>query len=470
MSYFLWSKLNYAAFLVFFGYFIILTLNYLFLGIIGLFERKIWGRRQEEEDYPLFYFSTFNLPVSIIVPAHNEEMWIIDSVKSVLNLNYPKFELIIVEDGSTDKTFELLDNLFNFKSIDLVYTHHYKTGRINDILKSVKYPNVTVVRKEPGQKKAGAVNAGLNIARHDYVCVMDADTVLEQDSLLKVMAQINKDPERIIAVGSYFGLANGLKIKDGVILEKSFSFNPIVAYQNLEYIRSFIGVRGAWSKYNGMPNVAGGFGVWRRDIMYKLGGYSAEHTCEDIELTFRAHKFIVDNKEKEYKIMMLPYNAAWTEGPDNTKALLLQRNRWQRVVIEVVLEHKHMLFNPKYGAFGCLTLPYYALYEVAGVYFEFVSAVYLISGWLLKLLDTSTFLAYFIFMIACQVISSLIALFSFIRAHKIFDIKYTLYLVFLTLVEFLYYRWLLTIAKISGTISYMRGIRVYDQYDRGKRS
>ena len=138
--------------------------------------------------------------MSVIVPAHNEEMWVIDSVKSVLNLNYPEFELIIVEDGSTDRTFELLDNLFNLKSINLAYVPHHKTGRVYDILKSSNYPNVTVVRKETGQKKAGAVNAGLNIARHDYVCVMDADTVLEQDSLLKVMAQVNKDPEKIIGV------------------------------------------------------------------------------------------------------------------------------------------------------------------------------------------------------------------------------------------------------------------------------
>ena len=470
MSHDFLSKCTYVVFWVFFGYFIILTLNYLFLGIIGLFERKIWTRREEEEDYPLFYFSTFNLPVSIIVPAHNEEMWIIDSVKSVLNLNYPKFELIIVEDGSTDKTFELLDNLFNLKSIDPVYAHHYKTGRIYDILKSSNYPHVTVVRKETGQKKAGAVNAGLNMARHDYVCVMDADTVLEQDSLLKVMAQVSKDPGRIIGVGSYFGLANGLKIKDGVVLEKSFSFNPIVAYQNLEYIRSFIGVRAAWSKYNGMPNVAGGFGVWRRDIISELGGYSADFTCEDIELTFRAHKYIVDNKEKNYKIMMLPYYAAWTEGPDNISSLLLQRNRWQRVVIEVVQEYKYMLWNPKYGVFGCLTLPYYALYEILGVYIELASIVFVTSAWLLKLLDLNTFLIYIVFMIACQAISSLVPLISFIRAQKVFNTKYTLYLVFLILVEFLFYRWLLFIGKITGTIDYWRGIRVYDQYARGKRS
>ncbi len=470
MSYVFWSKLTYAVFLIFFGYFIVVILNYLYLGIIGLFEIKIWRKREEEEDYPLFYFSTFNLPVSIIVPAHNEEVLVLDTVKSVLNLNYPEFELIIIDDGSTDNTFKLLDHYLGLKPIDPVYSRHYKAGRIDDILKSSQYPNVTVVHKEQGQKKAGAVNAGLNIARHNYVCVIDADTVLEQDSLLKIMAQINKDPERIIAAGSCFGLANGLKIKDGVILEKSFSYNPIVAYQNLEYIRSFIGVRAAWSKYNATPIVAGGFAIWRRDIIYELGGCCADYTCEDLELTFRAQKYIADHKEKEYKIIILPYYAAWTEGPQNISSLIKQRNRWQRVVIEGVREYKYMLFNPKYGAFGSLTLPYYIFYEVLGVYIEVISIIFATSAWAFKLLDKNTFLAYIVLMIACQLISSLISLFSFIRANKFFDTRYILYLIFLILAESLFYRWLLTIAKISGTISYFRGIRTHDQYNRAKRS
>ena len=266
-------------------------------------------------------------------------------------------------------------------------------------------------KRREATKKAGAVNAGLNIARYDYVCVIDADTVVEQDSLLKVMAQITKDPERIIGVGSYFGLSNGLKIKDGVILEKSFSFNPVIAYQDLEYIRCLFGYRIGLDRFNAMPNVAGGFGVWRRDIMYELGGYSIDFTCEDIELTFRAHKYIVDNKEKEYKIIMLPYYAGWTDGPGNINTLLQQRDRWQRVVIETIWEYKYMLFNPRYGAFGFLTLPYYTLYEVLGVYFEIISIIFVISGWLLKILDNNTLLAYIIFMLTCQAISSLVSLF-----------------------------------------------------------
>ena len=291
-----WVRFSYIAFIIFLSYFLLLILYYIFLGLLGFFESRKRALGKEEENYSLTYFTTFDIPVSIIIPACNEEGWIKDSVFSVLNLDYPSFELIIVDDGSTDNTFKVLDELLDLKPTGMVYIRHYKDGKTNEILVSRKYPFVTVIRKERGAKKAGAANAGLNIAKYDYVCVMDADTILEQDCLLRVMAEVRKDPERIAGIGSYFGLVNGFKIKNGVILEKRFSYRPIIAYQNLEYIRSFFGNRLGWSKFNAMPIVAGGFGIWRRDLLYELGGYSSEFTCEDLELTFRAHKYIADNK------------------------------------------------------------------------------------------------------------------------------------------------------------------------------
>ncbi|MDD5731094.1 MAG: glycosyltransferase family 2 protein, partial [Candidatus Omnitrophica bacterium] len=305
---------TYTVFVIFLGYFLLLISYYLFLGIVGFIESKKWVMKKEEEDYPLNYFTTFDIPVSIIIPAHNEELWIADAVKSALNLNYPKFELIIVDDGSTDGTFNELNKFLDFKPAEMIYIRHYKDGKVFDILKSQVNPNVTVIRKGRGQKKAGAVNAGLNIAKYDYVCVLDADSVVEQDALLKVMAEVNKDPQRIVGIGSYFSLSNGFKVRDGIIVEKKFSYQPLIAYQHLEYIRSFFGSRVGWSRFNAMPIVAGGFGVWRRDVLYELGGYASEFTCEDIEFTFRAHKYIADNK-KPYRILMLPYFVSWTDGP-----------------------------------------------------------------------------------------------------------------------------------------------------------
>ena len=310
-------KVIFVVFVASLGYFLILTVYYIFLALIGSSEEAKRARQNEEENYSLFYLSPLKIPVTVILPAHNEEEWIADSLKSILNLNYPQFEVIVVNDGSTDNTFDVLNGILGLRQTDVMYIKHYKDGRVRGVLKSERYPNVTVVDKDIGNKKAGAVNAGLNLAKYDYVCIIDADTVLERDALLKVMAQVQREPDKVIGVGSYFGLVNGLKIKDGAIMERSFSYNPIIAYQNIEYIRSFIGNRLAWSKYNAMPNIAGGFGVWRKDVLYELGGYSTEFTCEDIELTFRAHEYVVKNKEKGYKILMMPYCSGWTEGPSN---------------------------------------------------------------------------------------------------------------------------------------------------------
>ena len=462
-------KIIYAVFAVSLGYLLVLMAYYIFLAVVGSIEEMKKAMQGESEDYSLLYFSSLKLPVSIILPAHNEEDWISDSLRSLLNINYPEFEIIVVNDGSTDGTFDILNKILKLKPVDAMYIKHYKDGRLRGVLKSELYPNVTVVDKDSGNKKAGAVNAGLNIAKHEYICVMDADTVLERDALLKVMAQVEKEPDKIIGVGSYFGLINGFKIKNGTIMDRSYSYNPIVAYQNIEYIRSFIGNRLAWSRYNAMPNVAGGFGVWRKDILYELGGFSAEFTCEDIELTFRAHDYIVKNKEKGYRIVMLPFYVGWTEGPDNISALLMQRNRWQRVVNETIWRYKYMTCNPKYGSFGFMAMPYFVLYEVFGVFMEVISIAFVTAGWLMGVLNINIFLAYLLFMLLSQSFVSLLSMLAFVEGQRLFKIRYIIYMVILTLVEFLFYRWIISIAKIMGTISSLRGVKSFDQYDRARR-
>ena len=466
MSY---SSISYIVFFIFFAYFIVITLFYFFLALVGFFESFKRKHESEKEDYPLFYLSTLTIPVSIIIPAHNEEEWIGDSLSSVLNLNYPKFEVIIVDDGSTDNTFKALDKILALRPIDISYVKHYRDGHIASIYKSTIHPNVTVIHKTVGQKKAGAVNAGLNFAKYDYVCSIDADTVLDPDSLLKVMAHVSRDPDKIIGVGSYFSLVNGLKVKDGKVIEKSYSYNPIIAYQNIEYIRSFIGTRIAWSKYNAMPTVSGGFAVWRKDVLYELGGFALDFTCEDLEFTFRAHDYAVKNKNKGYRILMLPYNVGWTEGPSNMKALISQRERWQRVTNETVWRYKYMLFNPRFGSFAFLALPYFLVYEVFGVFFEITSILIVASSWIAGILEVETFLAFLGLVILSQIFISLLSMFSFVRNYKLFSFKYTCYLIFLTFFEFLLYRWMILISKLCGMYRYFMRVRTHDRYLREKK-
>lgn len=463
------SNVIYILFLVFLFYFLILMFYYIFLALVGFFEGKRKAWEGEEEDYPIVYFSAIDMPVSIIIPAHNEEVWIRDTILSVLSLNYPQFELIVIDDGSTDRTFSILNETLNLVPVDKRYIVHYKDGNVMGFFKSKKYPNTTVIKKLSDNKKAGAVNAGLNIAKYNYVCSLDADTILERNSLLKVMAHVQKDPDKIIGIGSYFGLSNGFEIKDGKIMQRSFPYSPIIAYQNIEYIRSFIGNRIGWSSFNSTPIIAGGFGIWRKDVLYELGGYSSKFTCEDIELTFRAQEYVVKNKEKGYRIVMLPYYVSWTEGPNSVRSLIMQRNRWQRVTDETVWAYRHMLFNPKYGRFGFITLPYFLLYESLGILFEVTSIIMVTIGWIAGILNISTFLAFIFLMLLSQTLISLVSILTFVRIHRLFKLKYLIYLIGLTFVEFIWYRWIISVAKLFGTFGFLRGVRSFDQYTRVNR-
>lgn len=463
------TNIIYIIFLAAFAYFLVLTAYYIFLALIGAIDSVRRMFEGKTEDYAPLFFSDFKIPVTIIMPARNEEEWISDSVKAVLNLDYPEFELIVVNDGSQDKTMEILSSLLKLKAIDSVYVKHYRGSPVREVLKSQLYDNVTVINEETGNKKAGALNAGLNLAKYDHVCIVDADTILEQDSLLKVMAHAAKDPDLILGLSSYFGLVNGFKVRDGLILEHSSSWNPIVAYQNMEYIRSFFGNRMAWSRYDAMPNVAGGFGIWRKDFLYETGGFSPDFTCEDIELTFRAYDYSARHKDKKYRICMLPYNVGWTEGPSNIPALISQRNRWQRVVDETVWQYKYMFCNPKFGAFGFLVMPYYVAYEVLGVFVELGCIAAAAIGWLMGILQFKIFIAFFLFMVLTQAFITLLSILSFVESQRIFKMRYIAYLMFLALVELFCYRWIIAIAKIMGTIGFFRKKRAYDQYDRPRR-
>ena len=427
-------------FFIFLGYFVLAVSYFALHAVIGFISGYRRNRQVQKEQLSSLSESYFTLPVSVIMPAHNEIIWIKYTLPALLNLDYPEFEIILVNDGSTDDTMKVIDEILDLEPFDKFYIDHFQMGAINRVLRSRRYPNVTVIDKESGFKKAGALNAGLNFARFKYICTIDADTVIEPDALLKMMSQVQKDPERIIGVGSYFGLINGCKVEDGTIKKYSFSYNPLIAYQNLEYLRTFIGNRIAWSKTNSSPIIGSGVGIWRRDILFAVGGYSADFTCEDIELTFRVHTYMV-KKKQAYRLLMLPYYVAWTEGPDSIPSLILQRNRWQRVVNETMWKYKHMFFNPKYKWLGFITYPYYVFYECLDVFVELTALVIVIWAYIDGVLPIDTFVAYFLMMVMIHWLITQFIIFSFVRSQKIFSIPYTIYLVFLSGLELFFYKW-----------------------------
>ncbi|MDD5354474.1 MAG: glycosyltransferase family 2 protein, partial [bacterium] len=233
-------------------------------------------------------------------------------------------------------------------------------------------------------------------------------------------------------------------------------------------IRSFIGNRIAWSRFNSSPNIAGGFGIWRRDILLELGGYSTDLTCEDIDLTFRAQDFIIKKKKGNYKILMMPYFIGWTEGPSNISGLILQRSRWQRVTNETVSYYRHMFMNPQFKMFAFVIMPYFLLYEVLGVFFEVSSIGLVLFGWWSGWLDVRMFLALFSFMVLTQTLVSLVSIGAFFREEKLFKLRDIILFVFLSFFETFWYRWIISLAKLWGTFGYLLGQKHFDQYERSK--
>lgn len=462
------ANISQGFFYLFFLYFALVMVYYLFLGVLALFESYRRRKQDDAEEPGVFFVSTFSIPVTILVPARNEEAWIGNVVQAILKLDYPEFELIVIDDGSTDDTMKVLCDLLDLDSEHQPYIDRFNSGRIRRILRSRSHPNVRVLSKEGGQKKAGALNAGMNLAKYKYICAIDADTVLEPGALLKVMTEVQKDPENIVGVGSYFGLLNGFDVREGSIVSRDFTKRPLIAYQNLEYIRSFIGNRISWSRMRATPFIAGGFAVWRRDVVVSAGGFSPDYSSEDVEFSFRVRECGL-KAGQNYRLLMLPYCIGWTLGPSTVRSFVLQRNRWQRVANEAVAKYSHMVFNPRYGAFGCFTLPYFLLYEVLGVFFELASLLVVISGFATGLLSFRVFSTFLAFVVMSQAFVSLLALFVFYRQTKLLKPAHVFYMGVLSVLEFLWYRWILLFAKLQGSAAFLAKIRTFDQFARSKK-
>jgi len=458
------------CFYVFLIYFSVLTVYSLVLSFVSFFEEEKRFHETDEEDYRFFLSGHFSLPVSVIIPAHNEETGIMQTVYSILNQRYPELEIIIVDDGSTDQTFPNLQKELQLQSTHTPFEDRFDSGNILGLFISQRFPNIQVIRKESGKKKAGALNAGLNLARYRYICTIDADTLLKPDALLQVMAMVQRDPDHILGIGSYFSLSNPHRFENGKLIKQGYAWNPLIAFQNLEYLQSFIGNRIAWSRWNAVPIESGGFNLWRRDILDSCGGFDSSQSSEDLEFTLRVHDIMRRKGNTHYRIVTLPYLVGWTEGPESLTALITQRRRWHRVEMESVWKYRHMFLNPRYGVLGCLTFPYYVFYEIWGVFFEVASLIITGLGFFLGYLDLKLFAGITLFMILSQTFNTLMALFLVYREQKLFHTAEVAYLGCLSFTQYFFYRWIILISRIWGTFDFFMKKTSMDAIPRSKKS
>ena len=349
-------------------YFFLLNSLYLFFIILSAFGLNRYKHINAFINFKEIFQMPLVKPISIIAPAYNEENSIVESARSLLSLEYPQYEVIVVNDGSKDKTLQKLIKAFDLKKTKWVFRKSVDTKPIKGIYKSLSNPKLIVIDKING-KKADALNAGLNISHYPLFCGIDGDSILEKAALLKMVRPFLEDPERTVAAGGILKLSNGSEVRTGQVTKVRVPRNWLARFQILEYLRAFLGGRLGLSMLRSSLIVSGAFGLFRKDIALKCGGYRAETIGEDIDLVVRMRKYLHEQRIS-YRIAYIPDPICWTEAPETLKSLANQRIRWHQGLIETITYSKKMLFNPRYGITGLFAMPFYLIFEMVGPLIE----------------------------------------------------------------------------------------------------
>jgi len=313
--------------------------------------------------------SPFTAPISILVPAHNEESTIADSVNTLLALDYTALQIVIINDGSTDATLEVLTDSFRLRETSVLYVPQIASSAVKGLYTSANDERLLVIDKAAGGTKSDAANAGLNAATSPYVAVIDADSVLEKDALLRIGAAILSARVEVVATGGIVRVLNGSEVSEGQIREIRLPKRGIEVLQVIEYLRAFLIGREAWATFNMLPIISGAFGVFRRERLMRICGFRADAIGEDIDLVVRLHRSLLQD-HKEYSLPFIPEPTCWTQVPQTFRALGKQISRWQKGLLDVLWKNRDMLFRRRYGRFGCVMLPYLWLFELAAPVIE----------------------------------------------------------------------------------------------------
>ena len=332
------------------------------------------------------------LPVSVIAPAFNEELSIVNSVKALLALEYPYHEVIVVNDGSKDDTLGTLIRDFDMEACNRTQIATLQKTAILGTWRSRRYPNLLVIDKENG-RKADAANAGIGFARTPLVCVIDADSMIESDGLLRVAEPFMHDNGQLMAVGGTIRFANGCEIEGGSIRKIGVAKALVPRFQIVEYLRAFLSCRVANAHTNTLMLISGAFGMFRRDVLIEIGGYRHDTVGEDLELVVRIHRYMREQRRK-YAIKFVPDVVCWTEAPANLAGLKGQRARWQQGALETLQRHRKMIFNPRYGRIGMIGMPQLILEDVIGPPSEIIGYFVVPAAILLGVLDPMMALAF----------------------------------------------------------------------------
>ncbi|MGP7961189.1 glycosyltransferase family 2 protein [Sanguibacter sp. A247] len=317
--------------------------------------------------------------VSVLVPAHNEEVGILSAVTALLDLRYPTVEIIVADDGSTDRTAAKLIDAFDMVEAELPTDDRVdQEGLTFATLRSRSHPGLVLVRKASVGRRSDAVNAALRVATQELVCMIDADSLLESDALLHVV-QPFIDDDRVVAAGGVVLPSNGSRVHRGRIVTTRIPRSLVVRTQVLEYLRAFLVGRSGWSSLNGLLIISGAFGLFRREIVVELGGLDPTSLAEDADLVVGIHRMMRARGE-DFRVVFLPEPVCWTEVPSSLEVLAKQRKRWSQGLGELLWKYRRMIARPSYGMLGMVTMPYFVFFELIGPFIEVAGLVIVVAG------------------------------------------------------------------------------------------
>ena len=384
------------------GYFLIFTLSYLALNAISL--RSVLRYRADRTlgTFPSKH-SGLEPPITILVPAFNEETTIVATIRSLLQLTYAEYEVMVINDGSTDQTMDVLIKEFSLVRSLLPIRKLLQTRPIREVYRSTVFRQLRVIDKENGGK-SDALNAGINVSFYPLFCCIDADSILKRDSLRHVVQPFMEDPT-VVASGGTVRVANGCEVLGGLMTKMALPKSPLALFQIVEYLRAFLFGRVGWSTFNALLIISGAFGLFRKETVIAAGGYSTDTIGEDFELVVRLHRHL-KLSGKPYRISYVPDPVCWTEVPEDLKTLKNQRIRWQRGLLEGLIRNKALLFHRKGGVVGWLAFPFMFFLEGLGPFVEVFGYASVTLGYGFGVLSFEAFGAFFLVAIGSGLVLS----------------------------------------------------------------
>jgi cellulose synthase/poly-beta-1,6-N-acetylglucosamine synthase-like glycosyltransferase len=433
-------------------------LIYIWVGVYALGAVVNYKKQNTFTDYSIIA-SNPNAPAfTLIAPAYNEGMTVVENVRSLLSLYYHNLEIIIVNDGSKDDSIAKLIEAYDLESVSFFVQGEIPTKPIRGIYRSKNpaFSKLIVVDKENGGK-ADALNVGVNISSGEYLVCIDVDCILEQDAILKLAKPfLEQSEKRVIACGGVIRLANNCKVENGKVVEVNLPKTLLGKTQVLEYIRAFVLGRMAWSRASGLILISGAFGVFDRKIVLACGGYDKDTVGEDMELVVRMRKYMEEQKEP-YQVVTIPDPLCWTEAPESKEILRKQRNRWMRGTMETLWKHRKLMFNPRYGKLGMISLPYWFFFEFLGPVVEFLGYIVFFVLLVLGVINWPFFIVLFALVLSSGFLFSIYAILVDLVSHQVYTKrKDFVSLIGTALLEPFYFHPMVVKAGVKGFVDYFR--------------